>query len=346
MESEVTIMDVAEKAGVSPSTVSRVINESAPVADSTRSRVIDAVESLNYRPNKFAHALRKQSSGVCGIIVPDISNPFFSTLIRGAEDRLHEKDLSVIICDTEGEMEKEKRNVEMLIKERVDGVIVTSAEGGVNGINRLFEEGIPVIAADRKPTDRNIPAVLSDDTGSGRQATEHLIGKGCRSIGFIRGPRSVSTAEGRFWGYQKALKKNGLSFQEDLIAQGNFTFESGKNALKEILVKRGGDGLPDGLVVANDLMAVGVIRKSEKLGIGVPEELAVVGFDNILLSRLINPKLTTVSVPTYRMGEQAVDYLLNEIGDKKNEISEVPEKTFKTKLIERESSQFSVKNEE
>jgi len=344
MKNEVTIMDVAEKAGVSPSTVSRVINESAPVADSTRSRVIEAVESLNYRPNKFAHALRKQSSGVCGIIVPDISNPFFSTLIRGAEDRLHEKDLSVIICDTEGEMEKEERNVEMLIKERVDGVIVTSAEGGVNGINRLFEEGIPVIAADRKPTDREITAVLSDDVGSGGQATKHLIERGCKKIGFIRGPRGVSTAERRFQGYKKALNQEGLSFQSDLVAQGDFTFKSGKKALEKILSKRGEDGLPDGLVVANDLMAVGVIRKSEELAINVPEELAVVGFDDILLSRLINPKLTTVSVPTYNMGKLAVDYLLNRIKERRGGGSEVQEKTLKTELVERDSSQFGVEN--
>ncbi len=343
MENEVTIMDVAEKAGVSPSTVSRVVNDSAPVADSTKSRVIKAVESLDYRPNKFAHALRKQSSGVCGVIVPDISNPFFSTLIRGVEDRLHEKDLSVIISDTEGEREKEERNVEMLIKERVDGVIVTSAEGGVNGINRLFEEGIPVIAADRKPTDRDITAVLSDDLGAGIQATEHLIEKTCKDVGFIRGPSGVSTAEGRFRGYKKTLKKTDSRFREDFVAQGDFTFESGKKALDKIIDTAGRNELPDGLVVANDLMAVGVIRRAEELGIVVPAELAIVGFDDILLSRLINPTLTTVSVPTYRMGKIAVDYLLKKI-KKTDEAPEVHEKTLKTRLVERESSQFGGKN--
>lgn len=346
MKNEVTIMDVAEAAGVSPSTVSRVINDSAPVADSTRKRVLNTVERLGYRPNKFAHALRKQTSEVFGIIVPDISNPFFSTLIRGAEDRFHEKNLSVIICDTKGELDKEERNVEMLIKERVDGVIVTSAEGQLEGINRLFEEGIPVIAADRSPTEREISAVLADNNGSGFRATQHLMDQGCFRIGFVRGPAGVSTAEKRFEGYQEALDSAGREINPDLISAGDFTFEGGKKALEELVEKAGRENLPDGLVVANDLMAVGVIRKSEELGVEVPEKLAVVGFDDILLSRLINPTLTTVAAPTYEMGKTAVDFLLDKLEEGEDGTEKIRKRTLKTHLVERESSQYGAKNHE
>ncbi|MBS3791664.1 LacI family DNA-binding transcriptional regulator [Candidatus Bipolaricaulota bacterium] len=342
MGDEVTIMDVAEAAGVSPSTVSRVINDSAPVSESTRSKVVKAVDDLGYRPNKFAHALRKQTSEVFGVIVPDISNPFFSTLIRGAEDRFHENDLSLIICDTKGELDKEQRNVEMLIKERVDGAIVTSAEGEVDGIYRLFEEGIPVIAVDREPTSREITAVLTDDEGSGVQATQHLMEKGCRRIGFIRGPSGISTAEKRFAGYRKSLEESGKTFKPELVAQGDFTFEGGKRAFEELVRLNGREELPDGIVVANDMMAVGVIRKAEELGIEVPEDLAIVGFDDILLSRLINPPLTTVSAPTYEMGQIAVDFLLEKV-EVDRDMANSRKKVLKTHLVERRSSQYGAR---
>lgn len=345
MADEATILDVAETAGVSPSTVSRVINDSAPVSKSTRSRVIEAVEKLGYRPNKFAHALRKQYSDVFGIIVPDISNPFFSTLIRGAEDNFHKNDLSVIICDTKGELDKEQRNVEMLIKERVDGVIVASTEGQVEGLNRLFEEGIPVIAVDRKPVSEEIPAVLMDDEGSGVKATEHLMEKGCKSIGFVRGPSGTSTAEERFSGYKKSLEESDYLFDQDMVASGDFTFEGGKKAMEELVKLNGKENLPDGIVVANDMMAVGVIRESEEIGIEVPRELAVVGFDDILLSRLIKPALTTISAPTYDMGQTAVDFLLEKVKSD-TEMENNKKEILGTNLVIRQSSQYGAKRNE
>ncbi|MFP3953873.1 MAG: LacI family DNA-binding transcriptional regulator [Candidatus Acetothermia bacterium] len=338
---EPTILDVAEKAGVSPSTVSRVINETAPVAEATKKKVTDAIESLGYRTNKFAHALRKQSSNVFGIIVPDISNPFFSTLIRGAEDRFHEGGLSTMICDTKGEPKKEIRNIEMLVKERVDGVVATSTESAGNGINRLFEEEIPVVAVDRSPTSNEITTVLADNEGSGKKATRHLLEKGCRRIGFVRGPSGVSTAHERFTGYVNALEERELHADDDLITQGDFTFSSGKRALERLREKNRNSGPPDGLVVANDLMAVGVIRKAEELNVKVPGDLAVVGFDDILLSKLINPTLTTVSAPTYRMGATAAGLLLNEVeSNRMGRADRGKRVVFATELVERESSQL------
>lgn len=338
---EPTILDVAEQAGVSPSTVSRVINETAPVADATRKKVTQAIESLGYRTNKFAHALRKQASNVFGIIVPDISNPFFSTLIRGAEDRFHDDGRSTMICDTDGQPDKEARNVEMLVKERVDGALITSTESESNGIPRLIDENIPVVAVDRSPTGYEMTAVLADNEGAGAIATGHLLDRGCRRIGFIRGPAGVSTAHERFIGYVNALKSRGLEVQEDLIARGDFTFDSGKNALEELLTENGEDKFPDGLVVANDLMGVGVIRKAEEMNLQVPEKLAVVGFDDILLSRLINPTLTTVSAPTYDMGKTAAQLLLETVeADRHGDKIKSKRMVFSTKLVERESSQF------
>ncbi len=340
---EVTILDVAEKAGVSPSTVSRVINESAPVANETRKKVKAAAESLGYTPNKFAHALRKQTSNVFGIIVPDISNPFFSTLIRGAEGKFHEEKRSVIICDTKGETDKEQINVEMLIKERVDGVIVTSAEREIEGMNRLLESGIPVTAVDRKTRIERIPTVMADNEGAGRSATDHLLEKGCDDIGFVRGPSGVSTAKERFKGYSKAMEKEGLSVDETSVTQGDFTFEGGRKALKALVDVNGRNSLPGGIVVANDLMAVGVIRGAQEMGIEVPASLAVVGFDDILFSRLVKPTLTTISAPTYEMGKTAAKLTL-EMAKRREEKGSLDreDRVFETSLVERESSQYGV----
>ncbi len=338
---EPTILDVAEQAGVSPSTVSRVINETAPVAEATKKKVTEAIESLGYRTNKFAHALRKQASNVFGIIVPDISNPFFSTLIRGAEDRFHEDGLSTMICDTDGQPEKEARNVEMLVKERVDGALVTSTESESNGIPRLIDKDIPVVAVDRSPTGYEMTAVLADNEGAGMIATEHLLNRGCRMIGFVRGPAGVSTAHERFIGYVNGLESRGLEVQEGLIARGDFTFNSGKRALEELIAANNESEFPDGLVVANDLMGVGVIRKAEEMNLHVPGELAVVGFDDILLSKLINPTLTTISAPTYEMGGTAAQLLLETVeADRKRAERKHKRIVFSTKLVERESSQF------
>lgn len=338
---EVTILDVAEKAGVSPSTVSRVINESAPVASETRKKVNAATEALGYTPNKFAHALRKQTSNVFGIIVPDISNPFFSTLIRGAEGKFHEENRSVIICDTKGETDQEQINVEMLIKERVDGVIVTSAEREIKGLSRLLESGIPLIAVDRKTKIDGIPTVMADNEGAGRSATEHLLDRGCDEIGFIRGPAGVSTASERFKGYRMALRNRDLNVDRAFVMHGDFTFESGREALRRLVETNDRGSLPSGIVVANDLMAVGVIRGAEELEIEVPTSLAVVGFDDILLSRLINPSLTTVSAPTYEMGKTAAELTLDraEGGEEAGE-GEMEDRVFETELVERESSQY------
>lgn len=203
-----------------------------------------------------------------------------------------------------------------------------------------------MVAVDRNPTKKEISAVLTDGEGAGVRATEHLLEKGCRSVGFVRGPQGVSTAEKRFAGYKKSLEDSGKKHDPDFVVQGDFTFEGGKEALAGLFEKFGIEGIPDGLVAANDLMAVGVIRQAEELGINVPRELGLVGFDDILLSRLINPSLTTVAAPTYEMGSIGAELLLKELEERNEGVNKVRKKTLKTNLVERESSQFGARKNE
>lgn len=336
--SKITIEEVANLAGVSASTVSRVVNESAPVSEEKVERVYDAINELGYRPNKFAHALRKGKSKVVGILVPDVSNPFFSTLVRGAEFQLHDNDLSAMICDTNSEPGREQEYAATLVQERVDGVLYVNS-GQKHNLDQLLEYEVPVIAVDREPAIEGISKVLADNKTGSKAITNHLLEQGCEELGFIHGPKGVSTAEDRFRGFIEALQEAGLTPQEEFTARGDFTFEGGKKAIGSLKLDPDTNRYPDGFVISNALMAVGAIRKLEKMQLRVPRDIAVVGFDDILLGELINPPLTTVYSPVYDMGKKAVEILLDTIRKLEEGLDPGPkEYVFDTSVITRQSS--------
>jgi len=331
---KVTIVDVAKRARVSPTTVSRVLNNDTKghMREETKQRVLKAIKELDYTPNKYARFMKKQKSGVIGVLVPDISNQFFSLMVRGVENVSYQNNYSVIICDAENSLEKENKYIDILLKERVEGVILTSSANENEQVHKLIRKKIPVILADRKLKNVDIPYVGSDGFEDSYSLTQHLISLGYKEIGFVKGPCQVTTAQERFEGYISAMKDHGLTINDDYIREGDYTFEGGYKAGKDLInsVKR----FPQAIIAANDLMAVGIIRALEEEKLKVPKDVGVAGFDHIPLSSLVSPRLTTIDISAYNIGQEAALMLLDYI-KRKRKRKKV--KILDSKLIKGES---------
>jgi len=331
---KVTIIDVAKKARVSPTTVSRVLNDDTEkhMREETKQRVLKAIKELDYTPDKYAQFMKKQKSGVIGVLVPDISNQFFSLMVRGVENISYKNGYSVIICDAENSLEKENNYIDILLKERVEGIILTSSGTQNEQIKKVIKKRIPVILADRRLKNVDLPYVGSDGFKDGYKMTQYLIDLGYKEIGFVRGPSQVATASERFKGYIKAIKQNRLEIRDSYIGQGDYTFKGGYQAGEEMLSSC--NKLPQAIIAANDLMAIGIIRAFEEKGLKIPEDIGIAGFDNISVSSWINPKLTTMEIPAYSIGQQAALILISYIRrERKRERNKIVE----TKLIKGES---------
>jgi len=311
---KVTIFDVARKAGVSPATVSRVLNNNTKnhMREETKQKVLKAIKELNYTPNKYAQFMKKQKSGVIGVVVPDISNQFFSLMVRGIENISYQNDYSVIICDTENSIEKELKYMNVLIfKERVEGIILVPSNIENSQVKKFIKKKIPVVLADRKLKNLNVPYVGSDGFRDSYMLTEYLISLGYQKIGFVKGHHQLTTAQERFEGYVTAMNHYRLPVEKNYIKEGGYTFESGYKAGKEII--NSNKELPQAIIAANDLMAVGVMRALEEEGIKIPQDIGVAGFDHIPLSSLVSPRLTTVEISAYTIGQEATLMLLDYI---------------------------------
>lgn len=326
----VTIKDVAARANVAVSTVSRVLNNSSYVSESTRERVLQAIRELNYHPNNLARGLTTGKTGVIGLMIPDITNPFFPVLARGVEDAANARGYAVILCNTDGNSRQEEVYLQMLREQRVDGIIFSSASSGRQVIEDLLSERMPLVLIDRKIEGVKVNTVIVDNLGSSCEITRYIIGKGHRRIGFIGGPHHLATSRDRLAGYRMALSEAGIPVDEDLIKEGDFRYSSGyanMQALFELGVTA--------VFAANDLMAIGAIRALEEMGKGVPQDVAVAGFDDIMMASLIKPALTTVCQPTYRMGVIAADLLIDQIAG--NACAEPDTIVLKPNLVIRES---------
>ncbi|WP_027407986.1 LacI family DNA-binding transcriptional regulator [Anoxybacteroides tepidamans] len=302
-----TIRDVAKLAGVSVATVSRVLNQNGYVNEDTEKRVRKAIEQLNYKPNEVARTLFKKTSKTIGLIVPDISNPFFPELVRAVEDVMNIYDYTVILCNSDEKNEKEKQYIEVLKQKYVDGIILTTTE---LAMEEVLELDVPVVILDR-PSMPAFPSVVADNYGGARLATRHLYDIGCRKIAHIQGPPHVVNAMQRFSGYRDEMQSLGL-WDENLIIQGNYQLKQAKEAtlqaLKEYQV--------DGIFAGNDAMAVGALKAVQQLGLRVPEDVAIIGYDGIPLTEMTTPELSTISQPIYEMGAIAARILVKQIEGK------------------------------
>jgi LacI family transcriptional regulator len=299
--------DVAERAGVSVTTVSHVINETRPVSDELRQRVLAAIDELGYQPNVLARSLRRGETHTIGMIVPDSANPFFAELARGIEDTSFEHGYNLILCNSDGDLDKELIYADVLTEKQVDGILFVAAGLSTDHIRALQERRIPVVIVDREIPDVSVDQVLTDNAGGGWLATRHLLELGHRCIGCITGPSDVTPSAERVIGYRQALSEGGIPVDEVLIVKGDFQYESGYRAARQLLAR---DDPPTAIFACNDLMAVGAISAAVEMGRQVPVNLSVVGFDDVRLASFANPPLTTIVQPKYEMGVLATTMLL------------------------------------
>jgi LacI family transcriptional regulator len=306
VKGSVTIDDVAQLARVSPATVSRVLNGTSRVSDDKGSRVRSAVEQLGYEPFGPARALRHQRVRVFAVIITDVENPFFTSVTRGIEDAAHAGGYRLVLCNSDEKADKEATYVEIAIRERMAGVVIAVAASDESQLDRLIAHGIPVVAIDRRP-DKDIDSVVVDNRGGARQATAHLIECGWKRVGCITGPSRISTASERLQGYRNALRAAGRPLEPALQKRADYRQQGGYKAARQLLEA---PHPPDALFVANNLMTVGALQAIHDLGIKVPHELGIVGFDDSPWAELINPRLTVVAQPTYEIGRMAAELLL------------------------------------
>ena len=327
-----TIREVANRAGVSYTTVSHVINNTRFVSNETRDRVLAAMRDLNYRPNALAQSLRSGKTHTLGLILPDSSNPFFAEVARSIEDAAFQLGYSVILCNTEGEGHRELLYVDVLSKKQVDGIIFVATGDQGDSLDFLQRQALPVLVVDRDLPEIHADAVLTDNRQGGCQATGHLIELGHRRIGCISGPSHLTPSADRTIGYRKAMEDAGLHAPEELILRGDFHPESGRVATAALLAL---PEPPTAIFACNDLMALGALRAAAEAGFRVPEDLSIVGFDDIELASYTTPPLTTIAQPKVDIGHRAAQLLVERIAEKN---SPHCREVLPTALIMREST--------
>jgi len=308
-----TIHEVAERAGVSVTTVSHVINETRPVSDDLRRRVLAAMGELGYQPNALARSLRRKETHTIGMIVPDSANPFFAEVARGIEDVSFEQGYSVILCNSDGDLATELLYVNVLTEKQVDGILFVAAGVSTEHIRTLQARRMPLVVVDRDIPSVAVDSVLTDNASGGWLAVRHLVELGHRRIGCIAGPSDLTPSAERVTGYRRALRERDIPVDETLTVKGDFQYESGYQAAHQLLVM---DDPPTAIFACNDLMAVGAIRAALELGRQVPASLSVVGFDDVRLASFTNPPLTTIVQPKFEMGTLAATMLLERIRDR------------------------------
>jgi len=312
-----TITDVAKAAGVSRATASRVLSGSEyPVSEELRVRILQAAEELDYRPNALARGLRKEARSVIGVIVPSMSNPFYSELVEGIKDIAYEEQFTVLLAPTDGRVQREEQLLNILIEQRVRGIAVALAFGAAKFARAIKDSGVHVVAFDEQGEGVPGDCVAVDYREGARAAAEYLIALGHRRIGLVTAPLTRTNRRQILEGYREAHAEAGLAVDEALIAEADSEYQYGRHLYEldaggQLTERLLGSGDPPTAIMANnDLMAMGVLQKLYEKNIRVPEEMSVVGFDDIAITRLTSPPLTTVRVPKYEMGRWVAEMLL------------------------------------
>ena len=328
-----TIREVAESAGVSYATVSHVINNTRFVLPETRERVLKAMTALNYRPNALARSLRQGKTNTIGLVLPDSANPFFAEISRSIEDEAFNTGYSVFLCNTELDVQRELFYVDVLSKKQVDGIIFVAAGDQADSLDFLISQNMPVVIIDRNLPNVQVDAVLPDHQLGGYLATRHLLELGHTRIACIAGPSSITPSAERITGYRDALEQANIPFDEKLVLRGDYHAQSGleiTNAFLKMAPR------PTAIFALNDLMALGALRAATEAGCLVPQDLAVVGYDDLEISQYTNPPLTTIAQPKTEIGRQAVNLLVDRIIQKDRTTSRV---VLPPELIVRQSTQ-------
>lgn len=303
-----SIKDVAKEANVSIATVSRVLNDIDVVNEETKKKVQDAIKKLGYRPNIVARSLKTQRTRTIGIVVPDISSQLYPEIVRGAEDVANIYKYNVMLCNSDCDLEKEKEYLRVLSEKMVDGVLYMSSSLEDETLDLINELNLKTILVETSNKDGNLPSVSIDNVKAAYEATKYVISKGRKNIAFIGIEKNEKNAWGmRCEGYEKALAENGMKVNLDMCYFNNLKIKSGKEGVEKILSSK---QKFDGLVCASDEIAIGAINTLRENGIRVPEDVSVIGFNNIEMAKNFYPAITTVAQPMYDMGSVAMRMLI------------------------------------
>jgi len=307
-----TIYTVAERAGVSIATVSRVLTNSDKVRPETRDKIRRTMEELDYQPNAAARKLAFQTTGTIALVFPDISGPYYSSVISGVDQEASRHDYNVLIYGTHEKTATAGRFLQMLAS-KVDGFIIMTRTLEERHLLHLYHQGIPIVLLGRQYSAFECDSVMADNRAGAYNALLHLAGHGHRRIAFISGPDDSHSTQERFQGYEQAMQKAGLAIDQDLLVSGRFLYEGGRIAAEQLLSL---PEMPTAIFAANDEMAMGVLDVANSRGVGVPDQLAVIGFDDIQKTAYTRPPLTTVRQPIKRLGEVAAELILYRLNDR------------------------------
>lgn len=307
-----TIHDVAKKAGVSVATVSRVINKNGNVALKSIKKVNKAIDELGYHPNFLARDLRRSETNRVLVLLQTISNPFYATIVKGIEDVAQKLNYSVMLCNTDSDLEREKNYIDLLNKKVVQGAILLDTEMTKDELNIVAEENNIVLCCEYKKG-VNVSHVMIDNYMAAKKAVRHLLSLGHRKIALIGGDNHLSSTELRYNGYVDALTEAGITLDENLIFwSDNSSFKMGMRAMETILYS---GHRPTAIFAMSDVLAIGAIKLIKGKGLSVPDDIAIVGFDGIEYAAVMNPSLTTIIQPNYDMGCVAMEMLIKEMKD-------------------------------
>lgn len=308
-----TMKDVARLAGVSTSTVSHVINKDRFVSEAIIEKVEAAIKTLNYAPSALARSLKLKQTRTIGMLITASSNPFYSELVRGVERSCFERGYSLVLCNTEGDEQRMNRNLEMLMQKRVDGLLLLCTETHQPSLDIIRRyPSIPTVMMDWSPFEGDSDLIQDNSLLGGDMATQYLIDKGHTRIACITGPLDKTPARLRLEGYREAMSRSGLTVPADYEVIADFEFGGGFDAMQKLLVHA---TPPDAVFIGNDAMAVGAYQALYQAGLRIPQDMAIVGYDDIELARYMTPPLTTIHQPKDELGELAIDVLINRMAE-------------------------------
>lgn len=308
-----TMVEVAEEAGVSVATVSRVINGTGGVSEKLEQRVLDAMKKLHYHPSSMAQNLKKQRSMLVGILVPMLEHPFYGRMASVIERKLFDYNYRSLICNSEEDEVRENAYIEMLLRQRVEGIIINSSARNTHSLAELQKHNIPIVLFDRSLQEVDCIQVFCDNSLGGYTGIKHLAELGHRRIGIIAAPTYPEPIKNRIRGVQEAIAEFGLDDDPALLVRGdNQLFEMGYQAAQQLLTM---ENRPTAIFALTDVTAVGVMHAAAEMNLKIPDDISVMGYDDLPISAYMMPPLTTIAQPFVEMGETAVELLLRQIND-------------------------------
>lgn len=305
-----TIYDIAREAGVSIATVSNAINGKGKISQKRREEILEIMDRLHYQPSVIASALTSKRTFTLGLLIPDVSNPFFAEIARAIEDQAHHSGYSVIICSTDNKDERIERYIKLLEQKSVDGIIIGTGIDNLEILKQLLSKSIPVAMIAREVDSLSLHTVITDDFYGGTIAAEHLIGLGHQKLAVLAENLKVSSSRERVKGFKSALLEAGIPFDDTHVVVCDYKIEDGKRGARALLQLK---DKPTAIFCCNDMLAIGALQAAKDEGLQVPRDLSIIGFDNTILSNVVSPSITTVAQPMEYMAKLVFDLLISNL---------------------------------